>query len=110
MEWDHAPARLPMVSSPPSAALHPRAQLSRCCSGWFSGVVSQQGSPSPAESTTMDSLVSATGDNPASGTVTPALQELFKGSGFPASCQNQGVHLAPPVKPKIIPPAAASPP
>lgn len=52
----------------------------------------------------MDSLISATGDSPASGTMTPALQEPFKGSGFPASCQNQG-DLAPLVKPKVIPPA-----
>lgn len=32
MEWDHTPARLPVVrptSSPPSAALHPKAQISQ---------------------------------------------------------------------------------
>lgn len=88
---------------PPSAALHPKARLSQVLLWVVSGVVSQQGSPRPGTAWSVQQAL------PSLRHHTPALQEPFKRSGFPASYQNQGVHLAPP-KPKIIPPAAASPP
>lgn len=89
LEWAHTPtsAMVRPTSSPPSAALHPRG-----CSGWFSGAVSQQGSPRAAKSTTTDSLVSAAGDSPASvpQALPPSSAGAIPGQWFPASCQNQG--------------------